>query len=48
MDNHEPGVWLNIAHLAELHRQADQPRQASRIPGRTGGPDDQRPRRQPC
>jgi hypothetical protein len=37
MDNFEPGVWLAIGHLAEPHRQADQRRQASRIPGRTGG-----------
>jgi hypothetical protein len=37
MDNYEVGVWLAIANLAELHRQADQRRQASRLPGRTGG-----------
>ena len=37
MDNFEVGVWLAIAHLAELHRQADQPRQASRLPDRTRG-----------
>jgi hypothetical protein len=37
MDNYEPGVWLAIANLAELHRQADQPRPASRIRDWTGG-----------
>jgi hypothetical protein len=35
MDNFEPGVWMAVAHLAELHRQADRRRLASRIPGRT-------------
>jgi hypothetical protein len=37
MDKFEVGVWLAIANLAELHRQADQRRQASRLPGRTRG-----------
>jgi hypothetical protein len=36
MDNYEPGIWLAIAHLAELHRQADQRRPAGRPAGRTG------------
>jgi hypothetical protein len=34
MDNFEPGVWMAVAHLAELHRQADRRRLTSRIPGR--------------
>jgi hypothetical protein len=37
MDNFEVGVWLAIGNLAELHRQADRRRQASRLPGRTSG-----------
>jgi hypothetical protein len=37
MDNYEPGVWMAVAHLAELHRQADRRRLASRIPGRAAG-----------
>jgi hypothetical protein len=37
MDNYEVGVWLAIGNLAELHRQADRQRQASRRPGRTRG-----------
>jgi hypothetical protein len=37
MDNFEVGVWLAIANLAELHRQADRQRQASRRPGRARG-----------
>jgi hypothetical protein len=37
MDKFEVGVWLAIANLAELHRQADQRRQACRLPGRTKG-----------
>jgi hypothetical protein len=35
MDHYELGVALAVAHLAELHRQADRRRLASRIPGRT-------------
>jgi hypothetical protein len=35
MDNFEPGVWMAVAHLAELHHQANRQRLASRIPGRT-------------
>ena len=35
MDNFEPGVWMAVAHLAELHHQADRQRLASRIPRRT-------------
>jgi hypothetical protein len=35
MDNFEPGVWIAVAHLAELHHQANRQRLASRIPGRT-------------
>jgi hypothetical protein len=34
MDNFEPGVWMAVAHLAELHRQADRRRLASRVSGR--------------
>jgi hypothetical protein len=34
MDHYEPGVWMAVAHLAELHRQADRRRLPSRIPGR--------------
>jgi hypothetical protein len=37
MDHYEPGVWMAVAHLAELHRQADRRRLASRIPGRAAG-----------
>jgi hypothetical protein len=37
MDNYEPGVWMAVARLAELHHQADRQRLASRIPGRTAG-----------
>lgn len=37
MDHYELGVALAVAHLAELHRQADRRRLASRIPGRTAG-----------
>jgi hypothetical protein len=37
MDHYEPGVVLAVAQLAELHRQADRRRLASRIPGRTAG-----------
>jgi hypothetical protein len=37
MDHFEPGVWMAVAHLAELHRQADRRRLASRIPGRAAG-----------
>jgi hypothetical protein len=35
MDNFEPGVWMAVAHLAELHHQANRQRLASRIPRRT-------------
>jgi hypothetical protein len=35
MDHYELGVALAVAHLAELHRQADRRRLASRSPGRT-------------
>jgi hypothetical protein len=35
MDHYELGVALVVAHLAELHRQADRRCLASRIPGRT-------------
>jgi hypothetical protein len=34
MDRYELGVALGVAPLAELHRQADRRRLASRIPGR--------------
>ena len=34
MDNFEPSVWMAVAHLAELHRQADRRRLATCIPGR--------------
>jgi hypothetical protein len=37
MDHYELGVALAAAHLAELHRQADRRRLASRVPGRTAG-----------
>jgi hypothetical protein len=37
MDNFEPGVWMAVAHLAELHHQANRRRLASRIPRRTAG-----------
>jgi hypothetical protein len=37
MDHYELGVALAAAHLAELHRQADRRRLASRLPGRTAG-----------
>jgi hypothetical protein len=37
MDHYEPGVWMAVAHLAELHRQADRRRLASRIPARAAG-----------
>jgi hypothetical protein len=37
MDHYELGVALAVAHRAELHRQADRRRLASRIPGRTAG-----------
>lgn len=37
MDNFEPGVWMAVAHLAELHRHPDRRRLACRIPGRTAG-----------
>jgi hypothetical protein len=43
MDNYEPGVWMAVAHLAELHRQADRRRLASRIPGRATGRREDRP-----
>ena len=33
MDHYELGVALAVAHLAELHRQADRRRLASRSPG---------------
>jgi hypothetical protein len=36
-EHYELGVALAVAHLAELHRQADRRRLASRIPGRTVG-----------
>jgi hypothetical protein len=35
MDNFEPGVWMAVAHLAELHQQANRQRLASRILRRT-------------
>jgi hypothetical protein len=35
MDHYELGVALAVAHLAELHHQANRQRLASRIPGRT-------------
>jgi len=35
MDHYELGIALAVAHLAELHPQADRRRLASRIPGRT-------------
>jgi hypothetical protein len=37
MDQYEPGVALAVSRIAELHRQADRWRLASRIPGRTAG-----------
>jgi hypothetical protein len=37
MDHYELSVALAVAHLTELHRQADRRRLASRIPGRTAG-----------
>jgi hypothetical protein len=37
MDQYELGVALAVARIAELHRQADRWRQASRLPGRTRG-----------
>jgi hypothetical protein len=37
MDQYELGVAMAVAHLAELRRQADRRRLASRIPGRTAG-----------
>jgi len=43
MDHYELGVTLAVAHLAELHRQADRWRLASRIPGRTAGRRGDRP-----
>jgi hypothetical protein len=35
MDHYELSVALAVAHLAELHRQADWWRLARRLPGRT-------------
>jgi len=43
MDHYELGVALAVAHLAELHRQADRRRLASRIPGRAAGRRGDRP-----
>jgi hypothetical protein len=43
MDHYELGVALAVAHLAELHRQADRRRLASRIPRRTAGRRGDRP-----
>jgi hypothetical protein len=43
MDRYELGVALAVAHLAELHRQADRRRLASRIPDRTTGRHRDRP-----
>jgi hypothetical protein len=37
MGHFEPGVWMAVAHLAELHRQADRRRLTSRVPGRAAG-----------
>jgi hypothetical protein len=37
MDLYTPGVALAAARIAELRRQADQQRLASRLPGRTRG-----------
>jgi hypothetical protein len=37
MDQYQLGVAFAAAHLAELRRQADRRRLASRIPGRTAG-----------
>jgi hypothetical protein len=37
MDQYELGVAMAAAHLAELRRQADRRRLASRIPGRIAG-----------
>jgi hypothetical protein len=43
MDRYELGVALAVAHLADLHRQADRRRLASRIPGRAAGRREDRP-----
>jgi hypothetical protein len=37
MDQYELGVAMAVAHLAELHRQADRRRPTGRLPGRTRG-----------
>ena len=54
MDQYDPGGALAAERIAELHRQPDRRRLASRIPGQSAGRcrdlavRGEQPRREPC